>query len=78
MVNDTYAYPDSSEYGRMVGLSAVRSFAQSGFECSNGVRGIVSFEFYSQPHVWKPEEINAFNTVTYVADFCARYIEESR
>lgn len=78
MVNDTYAYPDSSEYGRMVGLSAVRSFAQAGFECSNGVRGIVSFEFYSRPHVWKPEEINAFNTVKYVADFCARYIEESR
>ena len=76
LVSDVYSYPDSSEYGRVVALSAVRSFAQSGFECTNGVRGIVSFEFYTQPHVWSDEEINAFNTVKYVADFCARYIEE--
>lgn len=76
MVNDVHSYPDSSEYGRMVSLSSVRSFAQAGFECTNGVRGIVSFEFYSQSHAWNSDEINAFNTVKYVADFCARYIEE--
>lgn len=76
MVNDVYSYPDSSEYGRIVSLSSVRSFAQSGFECTNGIRGIVSFEFYRNPHVWSTEEINAFNTVKQVADFCARYIEE--
>ena len=71
-----YSYPDSSEYGRMVGLSSVRSFAQAGFECTDGVRVIVSFEFYRKPHVWNADEINAFNTVKQVADFCARYIEE--
>lgn len=76
IVNDVYSYPDSSEYGRMVGLSSVRSFAQSGFECTDGVRVIVSFEFYRKPHVWNVGEIDAFNTVKHVADFCARYIEE--
>lgn len=76
IVNDVYSYPDSSEYGRMVGLSSVRSFAQAGFECTDGVRVIVSFEFYRKPHVWNADEINAFNTVKQVADFCARYIEE--
>ena len=75
IVGDVYSYPDSSEYGRMIALSAVRSFAQAGFECTNGVRGIVSFEFYTQPHMWSNDEINAFNTVRYVADFCVRYIE---
>lgn len=77
IVGDVYSYPDSSEYGRMIALSAVRSFAQAGFECTNGVRGIVSFEFYTQPHMWNNNEINAFNTVRYVTDFCVRYIEES-
>ena len=76
IVNDVYSYPDSSEYGRMVGLSSVRSFAQAGFECTDGVRVIVSFEFYRKPHVWNADEINAFNTVKQVADYCVRYIEE--
>lgn len=76
MVNDVRSYPDSSAYGRLIGLSSVRSFAQSGFECANGVRGIVSFEYYTQPHSWSHEEINAFNTVKYVVDFCAKYIEQ--
>ena len=58
IVNDVYSYPDSSEYGRMVGLSSVRSFAQAGFECTDGVRVIVSFEFYRKPHVWNADEIN--------------------
>ena len=78
IVHDVYAYPDSSWYGRMVETTAVRSFIQSGFECSNGLRGIVSFEYYTKPHVWKEREIELFDTVKYVADFCARYIDNEQ
>lgn len=78
IVHDVFSYPDSSRYGRMVGTTAVRSFIQTGFECSNGIRGIVSFEYYTQPHVWKEREIELFDTVKYVADFFAKYIDNGQ
>lgn len=74
VVNDVNSYPDSSAYGRMVGLSSVRSFAQSGFECNDGRRYIVSLEYYTQAHLWSAEELNAFNTIKYAADFCMKYM----
>lgn len=74
IVSDVNSYPDSSSYGRMIGLSSVRSFAQAGYECNDGVRYIVSLEYYTQSHVWSAEELNAFNTIKYAADFCMKYI----
>ncbi|MGN1187791.1 MAG: hypothetical protein ACI4R6_04805 [Lachnospiraceae bacterium] len=78
IVHDVFSYPDSSWYGRMVGATAVRSFIQAGIECSNGLRGIVSFEYYTQPHVWKERELELFDTVKYVADFYARYMDNEQ
>lgn len=76
IVNDVNSYPDSSDYGRMVGLSAVTSFAQAGFECNDGIRYIVSFEYYTQSYVWSEEKLNALNIIKYAADFCMKYIGE--
>lgn len=78
IVHDVFSYPDSSWYGRMVGATAVRSFIQAGFECSNGLRGIVSFEYYTKPHAWKERELELFDTVKYVADFYARYMDNEQ
>ena len=76
IVPDVHSYPDSSDYGRKKKNSAVTSFAQAGFECNDGIRYIVSFEYYTQSYVWSEEKLNALNIIKYAADFCMKYIGE--
>lgn len=75
IVNDVNSYPDSSEYGRIVGFSSVRSFVQAGYECSNDIRYIISLEYYTQPHMWTADELNVLNAIKYAVDFCMKYLE---
>lgn len=74
VVNNVEAYPDDSPYGRMMGITAVKSILQGGFECGNGVRVIVSLEYYTTPHTWTKEELELLERTRYIADFCASYV----
>lgn len=74
LVNNVAAYPDDSEYGRIIGFTSVKSIAQGRFECSTGINGIISIERYDAAHVWTKEELVLLEVAKYIAEFCVRYI----
>lgn len=73
IVNDVRAYPDDSEYGRAVSMSSVISVVQCMFECNNGVKGIVSFENYREPHTWSERDFESLKVIGSIAEFYSRY-----
>ncbi len=73
IVDDVRNYPDDSEYGMMINSSGVLSVAQYMFECNNGVKGIVSFENYKQPHTWCDKDFESIKGMGSIAEFYSRY-----